>query len=47
MFSKEFTDYLSNTDSKSGLKQTKKDNIEQPKSMYYLILKCSSDSKRA
>ena len=42
MFSKEFIKYLSGVDTKSELKDARKETNQMTKSMYYLILKTTT-----
>lgn len=46
MFSKEFMKYLSGSDVKSELKETRDEAQEAAKSMFYLILKSSGNAPK-
>lgn len=46
MFSKEFMKYLSGTDAKSELKETKDEAVQATNAMFYLILKSSGGAPK-
>lgn len=46
MFSKEFMKYLSGTDAKSELKETKEETVQATNAMFYLILKSSGGAPK-